>query len=172
MEYDRLGNLTKGVNVGPDGRPVAGRYGNAEVKMRYDQHGNITEVASLGADGQLVTSPKIGSAGRTFAYDGQGNLVETTFFGPDRQLVRLHKGRSGFRQGRRSFGMKTVARSRLISVLTANSCRWGATLSNAKEFGTSVATLWKWPAWMRTTAPFVTTVGALRPRWVVTITGM
>ena len=87
MEYDRLGNLTKGVNVGPDGRPVAGRYGNAEVKMRYDQHGNITEVASLGADGQLVTSPKIGSAGRTFAYDGQGNLVETTFFGPDRQLV-------------------------------------------------------------------------------------
>jgi YD repeat-containing protein len=68
--------------------------------------------------------------------------------------------------------MKAVARSKAISVLTASSCRWGAELSNAKEFGTSAATLWKWPAWMRTTAPFAMTVAVLRPGWVVTSTGM
>ena len=68
--------------------------------------------------------------------------------------------------------MKRVARSKPISVLTASSFQWGAESSNAKQFGTKVATLWKWPAWMRTTAPFAMTVGVLRPRWVVTITGM
>ena len=98
MEYDGLGNLTRYANLGVDGRPVAGRYGIAEAKLRYDQHGNITELAYFGADGQLVTRQKWELPGvRLRNQDMPAKLL----FGPDRQLVR---GSPEFRQAEAGLG--------------------------------------------------------------------
>ncbi len=93
-DRDEFDHVTRSVDLGLDGKPMAEANGAAETRTTYDVHGNPISRATYDAAG--TPFPLNGVFRHVLSYDDAGHLVREMFQAPDGKPVTDTNGIAGY----------------------------------------------------------------------------
>lgn len=84
--YDHYNRIIGTKLLGVDGKPMIGRFGYAEERIRYDERGNKVRIEYYGTNAAPILA-LLKAAGKENVFDSVGNVIKERYFGVDGKLI-------------------------------------------------------------------------------------